>query len=282
MKTLKDLLGESILILEQNQIKNARRQAEEVIADALEMKRLDLYLQFDRPLNEKELEKCENRIVRRSRGEPVQYIKGSVAFLDCVLCVNSDVLIPRQETEILVSKMIAQLEKEERRGKIFWDICSGSGCIGIAIKKKFPELTVVLSDLSRGALKMAEKNANCNRAALTCVHGDLLEPFKGKKADYIVCNPPYVSEEDYVVLEREVKNHEPKMALVAENKGLLFYQRFAQEISNYLNPQAKVWFEMGDRQGDALLELFNSPLWRTARVENDWSQKNRFFFLEME
>ena len=282
MKALKEILDKTAVFLEKNGVANARRQAEEVIADALMMKRLELYLQFDRPLTEDELDRCRKAIQRRSEGEPAQYIRGEVEFLDCAIKVSPAVLIPRQETEILVAKVIEQLENEELQGKVLWDICCGSGCIGIAIKKKFPELQVVLSDFSSEALEIARKNGELNGVEVSFLQGDLLEPFQEKKADFVVCNPPYVSPKEYETLDREVKEFEPKMALVAENEGMAFYQRLAKSLSGSLKSSGKAWLEIGYDQGNALIELFNSPEWKNSRFESDWSGNHRFFFLEIE
>lgn len=282
MKTLKEILDKSTEFLHANGIANPRRQAEDLISDVLEMKRIDLYLQFDRPLSEREVEGCRQAVKRRGRGEPAQYIRGKVEFLDCEILVNQAVLIPRQETEILASAIVEELSGTDTCGKVLWDICAGSGCLGIAIKKKFPDLDVVLSDLSEGALCVARKNAELNGAEVSFAHGDLLAPFARKKADFVVCNPPYVTPEEYVLLDREVREFEPKTALVAEENGLLFYRRLSEELPACLNPGAKVWLEIGAGQGEAILGLFRSSCWTRAGFKCDWSGNHRFFFLEIE
>lgn len=282
MKLLREILHLSAEYLSQKKVSNPRRQAEEVIADALKMKRLDLYLQFDRPLNDEELKRCRESVQRRSLGEPAQYIRGEVSFLDCTISVNSSVLIPRQETEILVSKVIDELEKKGTKGKVLWDICCGSGCIGIAIKKTFPELDVFLSDISPEAIEVARLNAKRNGVEVSCIQGDLLQPFQGQMADYVVCNPPYVSFEDYEHLEREVREFEPKVALVAGNGGTAFYRRLSEELSGYLKSPARVWLEIGHNQGEAISQLFKAPMWKKVYFESDWSGNHRFFFLEFE
>ena len=140
MKSVLEVLTLSTKFLTEKGIGNARREAEEVISNALNIKRIQLYLQFDRPITEAEMDECRTVLSRRASGEPAQYIRGTVEFLDCTLKVTPSVLIPRQETEILAAMIIKVLEEDELSGKSFWDICTGSGCLGIAIKKKFPEL----------------------------------------------------------------------------------------------------------------------------------------------
>lgn len=282
MRTLLEVLNLSTDYLKQKGIENPRRQAEELIGDALGIKRMQIYLDFERPLSSDEIEILRTRLARRVKGEPTQYIHGSVSFLGCQMKLNRDVLIPRQETEILADKIIQILKKEDLQGKILWDICTGSGCLGISIKKHLPQLKVVLSDCSENALRMASANAKLNGVEVELVKGNLLEPFKGLKAHFVVCNPPYVSESEYLLLDPEVRNFEPRLALVSGPTGLEFYQRLKEGLPSHLHPQAKVWFEIGATQGPPLESLFNVFPWKKGYSEADWSGKNRFFFLEIE
>lgn len=281
MKTILDILKLSTDYLNQRKIRNPRRQAEDIIGDALGIKRLQLYLDSERPLLDSELQRCRDSLVRRGRGEPSQYIHGEVQFMDCTIKVTPDVLIPRPETEILVDKIIKDLSTIDLAGKTLWDICCGSGCIGIALKKKFPELEVFLSDLSSAALAIAKENAKINEVSVSFYEGDLLKPFAGKKADFIVCNPPYIAESEWDALDTEVK-HEPRMALISGKTGLEFYERFASQLINYLHPKGRTWFELGTGQGAAILNLFERVPGARCRVEKDWSGHDRFFFLEIE
>lgn len=283
MLTIKEILNLSSEHLDRAGVKNAKRQAEELIADSLEMKRLELFMQYERPLQDRELKLCRDALKRRSQGEPLQYIRGKVDFFDCTIHLSSDVLIPRQETEILVDKIVEVISTEENlEGKVLWDVCCGSGCIGIALKKRFPELKVVLSDLSEEALKVARENARINEVNVDFLQGDLLTPFKGEQCDYFVCNPPYISENEYDKLEPEVKSFEPKLALVGGESGLEYYEELAKDLSGYLTPSAKAWLEIGTGQGTALLRLFSKHSWRFSRVDEDWAGHERFFFLEKE
>lgn len=282
MKSILDVLKLSTAYLKDKGIDNARRQAEDLIADALGIQRLNLYLNFDRPLTDAELAVCRERLARRSRGEPLAYIHGETTFYGCRLVVNPEVLIPRQETEILVEKIAGRLASMDLQGKVLWDLCCGSGCIGIALKKRFPELSVVLSDLSTAALDVAKQNAKMNDVEVEIRHGDLLTPFKGEKAHFVVSNPPYISESEFSTLGKEVKQYEPKMALLAGTSGLEFYQRFATTLMEYLEPRAFVWFEIGYNQGAALISLFQEHFWKKISIEKDWSGHDRFFLLETE
>lgn len=282
MQTLQEILKKSIEFLSQKGIENPRRQAEDIISDALGIKRLQLYLDFERPMNENELEKCRSLILRRVKGEPVQYLRGRVEFLDCIIQVDRNVLIPRQETEILVDKIIKVLQKEDLAEKQLWDMCCGSGCMGIAIKKKLPQLKVVLSDISSEALTIAKRNCLANNVEVQVLQGDLFTPFSGQKTDFFVCNPPYVSEEEYLHLDKEVKSFEPKLALTANENGIEFYRKISEQLPAYLLPSGKAWLEIGCSQGAQVNALFSSPIWVKKELMKDWSGKDRFFFLEIE
>lgn len=288
MRTVLEVLKLSTDYLQQKNIANPRRQAEELLGDALGLGRMGLYLEYNRPLTEIELVKCRDWLKRRSQGEPLQYIAGALDFFGCRIKVTPDVLIPRQETEILVDKIAKELSECSLEGKILWDICCGSGCIGIALKKKFPELNVVLSDISEKALAVAKENAADNGVEVNFACGDLFTPFhsttpgQADKANFIVCNPPYISESEYEALETEVKDYEPKLALVSGTSGLEYYVRLGNELPAVLNPLGKVWLEIGAGQGEKVKEIFSAACWTRCGCDLDWSGRDRFFSLEIE
>lgn len=282
MKTVLEVLKLTADYLQKQGIDHARRQAEELISAVLGIERVQLYMQFERPLNENELSLCREHLKRRIQGEPLQYIQGQVEFLDCTLKVTKDVLIPRQETEILTDKIYQELSKQDLTEKILWDLCCGSGCIGIALKKKLPTLAVVLSDVSSAALAVAKSNAELNNVDVTLVQGDLLEPFYGQRAHFVTCNPPYIALGELPTLEKEVRDFEPQLALIAGATGLEFYVRLAKELPDRLYSGGKAWFELGRGQGAAVKALFSGKQWKRVEVEKDWSGHDRFFFLEIE
>lgn len=282
MHTILEILNRSTDYLQQKGIRHAKRQAEELLGEALQIGRMGLYLEFDRPLNEVELALCRDWLKRRGQGEPLQYISGKVEFFGCDMLVNPDVLIPRQETEILVDKIVKQLAQLTLQDKVLWDVCCGSGCIGIAIKKACPDLKVILSDISPAALAQAKLNAGHNDVEVEFLQGDLLAAFGDRKCDFLVCNPPYIADMEMAGLDVEVRAYEPKQALLAGATGLEFYQRLAKDLPRVLNPSARVWFEIGKDQGDALKMAFQAPHWKQCAVESDWSGQARFFSLEIE
>lgn len=283
MKSIGEILLLAARFLKERGVEHPRRDVEELLASFLRCKRLDLYLHFDLPLEEKELEALRNAIKRRAKGEPLQYILGEMEFFGAQFLLSPAVLIPRPETEILVSivaKCFCANEAQEQ-STILWDLCCGSGVIGISLKKKFPWLTVVLSDLSKDALAIADQNANKNQVEVTLLAGDLFAPLVGKRADLIICNPPYISAGDFAQISPSVRDFEPKLALVGGEDGLVFYRRLAGEAPAFLNPGGRLYLEIGYDQGEAVSKIFSHEPWKAGRLEQDWAGKDRFFFVEI-
>lgn len=280
MKLLGDVLKLSTKFLEEHAVLNPRRSAEEILSYFLKKGRLDLYMNFEMPLQEKELQGIRDLLKRRCKGVPFDYIIGEVQFHKLELTVNPSVLIPRQETEILLSKVVERLQGIDLSSKEAWDLCCGSGCLGLGLKQAFPSLNLILSDLSEEALDVAKLNATKNGISAQFLKGDLLEPFEGKKADVFLCNPPYISQAEYATLHPEVKNFEPKMALCAGIKGSEFYERLSTLLPLYLNPSAKLFFEIGYNQGEVVKTIFSAPYWKDLIIEKDWAGHPRYIFFE--
>ncbi len=280
MKTLSEILSVSVEFFKEKGALRPRRLAEELIGHVLGIRRMDLYLQFDRPLLEEELVHLRSLAKRAIAAEPFEYITGRVCFYHCDIHLTTDVLIPRPETEILVDLACKKLKTKDLRGKIAWDLCTGSGCIGIAVKKSLPDLEMVLSDVSEAALGVAGKNAQVNQVKVELVQGDFLKPFEGRKADFIFCNPPYIAFKEYLGLDRSVREFEPKGALVGGEDGLEFYRRLKEGLPAHLNPGAQVFLEIGAGQGQALLGLFSCQGWKEVGIEKDWAGHDRFVFFE--
>ncbi len=282
MKSLGDVLKLAAHYLKERNDPMPKRHAEDLLSHVLGEPRLNLYLQFDRPLQEDELSTYRALLKRKAMGEPVEYIFGELSFFGCQLLVTPDVLIPRPETEVLLEKACNQIKGRSLTGKHAWDICCGSGCIGLGLKKRFPELAVALADLSGPAVSVAQENSKRNQLTVEILCGDLLAPFQSRRADLIFCNPPYISKREFSFLDRSVKDFEPALALIGSESGLLYYERLSSELPEYLNSGASVFLEIGTGQGEAILDLFNAEHWKVKRVEKDWAGHDRFFFLEFE
>lgn len=235
-----------------------KRELEALIAHKMGVKPLDIYLDM---LGD--VKGVEELIARREKGEPVDYIIGEVDFCNHLFEITPDVLIPRIETEFLVYYMAKILPK----GIAVWDICTGSGCIGISLKRLRPDLVLTLSDVCSRAADVARSNAD--ELELEIVEGDLFEAFEGMRADVIVSNPPYIP-------DAEVENDfEPHKALAGGVDGLDFYRRFLKEAPNFLNPKGKLFFEIGDAKTEKLFESMGK-----TRILQDLFEKDRFLIVE--
>ena len=275
MKTIQELIQLSTLYLQERKVERARRNAEELLSHILGLKRIDLYLQFDRPVEEKELARLREWLKRLAKGEPLEYITGEVQFFGCRIKVDPRALIPRTETEIL-----ADLIAKRIQGKTLWDLCTGPGTLGLSLKKALPHMEVSLSDISPDALALARDNARENGVEVEFLLGDLLAPFAGKVADAVVCNPPYISIQEYIEIAPSVRDYEPKGALVGGERGTEFYERLAAELPPFLKSGGQLFLEIGAAQGVAVKEIFQSDPWVKLELLKDWSGKDRFFFLE--
>jgi len=282
MKTLLEVLKLTEQFLRKKEIPRAKRLAEDLVAYALRCGRLELYMAYDRPVDDRELELVRDGLKRSLLGEPLEYIFKQVQFFHCPLNVTPSVLIPRQETEILLSKIVAGIKDSDLEGKVAWDLCTGSGCLGVGLKRARKELSVVLSDVSQEALEVAKSNVHLNNLEIECRLGDLFAPFEGEMADFIICNPPYIAEAEYPLLDRSVRDFEPRLALVGGGTGFEYYERVARDLSRFLRPGGKAFFEIGTGQGEAVLNIFLSAGFSCCRVEKDWADHDRFFFLELE
>jgi len=279
MKTVEEVLHYSFSYLKKRSCENYKRASEEIVAFVLGLDRLDIYLQFERKIDSKTVEAIKKLLFKKAKGVPLEYILGKVTFFSCSINVNSSVLIPRVETEILFEHFINRVKNLDLTNKVLFDVCTGTGCLAIAAKKHFPELRVVASDISHSALKMALKNAEENKVTIQSLKGSLLSPFKNQKADFIFCNPPYLSESEYL----EANNpFEPKIALLSGKTGYEHYEKLSRSLHKHLNPGGKVLFEIGSTQKEGLNKIFNQPFWVKKEFYADWAGLDRFFFLEIE
>lgn len=275
------LFQEAICAFSAAKFQYPKREAEDLLCAFFSIDRGTIYNEPQTIIEKDSIPLFYEILQRRLRDEPLPYIIGKSDFYGCSLKITPDVLIPRQETEILVDKVITLLKTEDYHNKLLLDLCSGSGCMGIAIKKALPHLKVILSDCSEEALGIAQENARMNLVDIETYLGDLFEPLKGQKFHYIVCNPPYISEEEYTTLDKSVKAFEPKLALVGGTSGLEYYERLSKELPVHLEPNGKVWLEIGYNQEKSVQGLFNQDCWKTRLCETDWSGKSRFFFLSL-
>ena len=258
-KSFKDeninLLSKSIQYLKKYNVENARLDAEYIFAYVLGVKRISLMLNFDEEISEENKNLIRQYIVRRGKyREPLQYIVKEWEFYGYPIKVDGRVLIPRQDTEILVEQCIF-LMKEKENPKIL-DIGTGSGAISIALAKELPESEVLGLDVSDDALKMAVINRELNNVSnLKFLKSDVFQHVREKNYDLIVSNPPYIPVEEYNELMPEVKEYEPRMALTDGGDGYYFYKKISEESVNYLKNGGYLAFEVGYNQSETVSQL---------------------------
>lgn len=273
---VKEVLDKTIQFFRDKKIESPRLDAELLIANALGLQRIDLYLKFDQPLKEEEVIKCRDHVRRRSCGEPVAYILGTKDFFGEAFLVSPDVLIPRPETEILVEAAVKWAQEQQLESLQILDLGCGSGCLGLSVAQKILHSKVTLVDISESALAVARKNAEklglAERAEFFLFDAAL---FKSEiKFDLILANPPYIDPEDSRV-EASVRQFEPHLALFAGNKGLEKIFSWSQSAKLLAQPKSFIGFEMGCDQGQEVLTHFFSLGLLSAKILKDYSDLDR-------
>ena len=261
-----ELINKTTPYLEKAGIASPRLTIELLLAHVLKKKRLQLYLEFERELDEATLEILRGLVKRRVAGEPLQYVTGETEFCGLKLAVDRRVLIPRPETELLVEIVAA------RQPATVVDVGTGSGCIALALAQRLPASEITATDISPDALAVARVNAarydskNSTRFLL----GDLLSTLPDSfTADAIVSNPPYIASGELTQLPKEVKDFEPAQALFAGADGLEVIRRLVVDAKRFLSPAGFVALEIGAGQRAAVAELFESAGYTVAQVEKD-------------
>ncbi|HYW35596.1 MAG TPA: peptide chain release factor N(5)-glutamine methyltransferase [Balneolaceae bacterium] len=259
----------------QKNITDPRHSIEWLLADVLGIKRLDLYLAYDRPLSPDELDQLRPLVKRRAKHEPLQYITGYDDFLNTRVDLTPDVLIPRIETEQLVEIILD--DHTDARGLSVLDVGTGSGCIPIALKKERPSWQISAMDISEDALEVAQKNAAQNEVEVTFVQGDLTQPGVWPLSgpfDLIVSNPPYILPEEKTMLAAQVKEYEPSQALFC-NSIAEIYQPIIRGGLKYLQEEGDVYLEINESYPGEILSLFESQKWSCTLLK-DYARKPRF------
>jgi len=300
--TVLEVIQRSSDFLARKGVDSPRLQVELLLAHVLQMPRMKLYLNFERPLTESELETLRGLVKRRGEREPLQHLVGSTSFCGLEIAVNRDVLIPRPETELLAEeawKFLGTLQagKETEKfpsprpsplngrgegvgalSRVVLDFGTGSGCLALAIAGKCPGAKVHALDISEAALELARQNAlRLGFGERVLFHaGDGFRALPdGTGFDLIVSNPPYIPSAEIETLQPEVRDHDPRQALDGGADGLEFYRRLAAEAGPRLRPGGRMMLEHGDGQGGAVLELLTQHGWTLVSVLKDYSGRGR-------
>ncbi|MCP5464523.1 MAG: peptide chain release factor N(5)-glutamine methyltransferase [Deltaproteobacteria bacterium] len=283
--TIKKMLEWTSDYFSQKSIETPRLEAEILLCHVLGLRRIDLYLQFEKPLSQDELKSFKALIKRRLDNEPVAYLVGKKEFWSRDFFVSSDVLIPRPDSEHLIEVVldhIKTLPKEKRESPMrAFELGLGSGCLSITLLNELPQLSVVGLDYSAEALAVARKNAEYHGvdARLHFEQGDFLKSdFWDASYDVVVSNPPYVSETEFNDLSATVKDHEPRLALVADDNGLAFYPKIATFAKKNLNENGVVVVEIGESQGMAVKKFFEDAGFSDVLVKKDLAGHDRAVF----
>lgn len=249
-----------------------RLSAEVLLAHTLGCDRVRLYLDFDKPIGEAELARYRQLVKRRADGEPTSYLTGTREFYARTFSVDARVLVPRPETELLVEAALAALPDA---GTVL-DLCTGSGCIAIAVALERPTARVLASDVSSGALAVARDNAARLGARVEWMEGDLFAPLDGGlRFDVIVSNPPYVPRAEIPGLSREVRR-EPALALDGGEDGLALVRRLVPGAAPLLRPGGTLLVEIHESHGEVVPRLCREAGFVEAQLHRDLAGLPRF------
>ncbi|MEN6441806.1 MAG: peptide chain release factor N(5)-glutamine methyltransferase [Syntrophobacter sp.] len=234
-------------------IEQPRADAEVLLAHLLGVERIQLYLNYDKPLAPEELARFREFVRRRAASEPTQYILGKQEFWSLEFEVTPDVLIPRPETEIIVEKV---LELAADRSMLVLDIGTGSGAIAVTLAHESPRMSLIASDRSLAALEVARRNAVRHSVAerVRFVQMDLMQALlPNRQFDFIVSNPPYIAESEFLDLAPEIANYEPHSALRGGGRqGLDLVRGILREFRDFLKPGGSLLIEIGQGQAEIL------------------------------
>lgn len=284
--TLLEILKKGTDYLRQQCVPNPRLDAEVLFAHVLGLERIQLYVLFDRPMSQDELDRYKRDLMLRARGMPVAYITGRREFMSLPISVGPGVLIPRPDTEILVEQAIKCLESFGPAGDgcdvgsgseapRAIDMCTGSGAIACAIAHYTSWSRVLAVDISPEALSYAEANIAALGLAdrVTTAVGDLFAaaPPGWHGVEVVVSNPPYIPTQALTALEREIREHEPSIALDGGADGLLLYRRLAADAAEVLRPGGRMLVEVGDGQADSVCTILEQHGWTDIQSVADYS-----------
>lgn len=271
MKTVLEVIQATTAYFQKSGVESARLNIEHLLAHVLGKKRMDLYMEFDRPLSEKELEPLRALVKRRAAGEPLQHLLGTAEFHGRSFLCDKRGLVPRPETEQLCELVLAG--SPARR---VLDVGTGSGVIALTLAAAWPKAHIEAVDVSSEALALARENATRLGLAdrVQMVAGDLLSTVTGEY-DLIVANLPYIARGEIPQLAREVR-HDPLAALDGGPEGLEIFLRFVPQAAQHL--RGRLALEIGQDQAAALARLLKAHNFQDIRSQTDYQGNDRFLF----
>lgn len=279
MLTVLEVLQKTTDFFAARGVESARLNAEHLVGHALGLKRMALYLQFERVLTEPELEKIRPLVRRRGQREPLQYIVGETEFCGLSLKVDRRALIPRPETEYLVELAVERVKMAPRA---ILDLGTGTGALALALAQRYPEAAVLAVDFSKDALALAAENAERTGLAgrVEWREGSWFEPVPAdRRFDLIVANPPYLTAEETAAASPEVRQFEPISALQAEDAGMADLKRILEAAPRHLAAGGLLALETGIAQHRALLEHAERCGYAASESKTDLTGRDRYLFL---
>lgn len=273
MSTYRDVLEKGRRMLLQADVPAADLDAWLLLEHVTGMSRSRYYLYGTKEMPSKEEEEFVSLTVQRASRKPLQHILGEQEFMGMPFFVDEHVLIPRQDTEILVETALEQIKSGMKNPRVL-DLCTGSGCIGISVAK-LSEAEVICSDISMEALRVAERNAQSLGAAVKLVQSDLFDGLQGETFDYILSNPPYIRSADIETLMPEVRDFEPRAALDGTVDGLFFYRHITADAGLHLRNGGWLMFEIGCHQAEDVAGLLCTHGYTEIQVKKDYAGLDR-------
>ena len=267
---LRMLFAKTVLQLKENGVENASRDARALVSFAVDVPSDKLSLCAETTVNDEQVQKAYEIVLRRCAGCPVSRILGKRLFWGREFIVTKDVLDPRADTEVLVSLAL------QHPAKRILDLGTGTGAIGITLAAEWPNAKLLASDLSYKALEVAKQNAKTLGFTPRCqfTYSDWFSAIEGT-FDLIVSNPPYISQTEIAGLAKEVKNYDPLMALSPGEDALYAYREIISQALHHLIPDGRLLLEIGHTQGNAVSDLLNEAGYRNIVVHPDLEQKDR-------
>lgn len=278
LSNLGEIMNWSIDFLSKKGLDDARSSVEWILTDILKCSRMELFLHFERPLNETEKTQFKRNLLDCANHRPVQHIIGNTEFYGLYFAVNDQVLIPRPETERLVEWVVEHYSKQSLH---ILDIGAGSGAIAIALALHLPQTAIDALEVSAPAIEILKRNLRFHNLLnrITVVHHDIFTFRPSQKYDLIVSNPPYIAADEWSGLDQRVSFYEPRLALTDNQDGLSFYRHFASQFKEWLKPGGTAIMEFGgNHQSMKLLELFKD--YPNIEIIKDYQKDDRLLIVQ--
>lgn len=279
MMTVREILQYGKHALEDSRNEYAKYESRVLLEEVLGIKYMQMLVNPDASVSSEAENRYKEMLEKRRQHYPLQYILGYAHFMDYTFIVNEHVLIPRNDTEVLVETVDQLLNSKafESRSVSLLDLCCGSGCIGISLKLYHDNVNLALCDISKDALEVASWNLKKYQLDAALLESDLFTNVK-EQYSIIVCNPPYIERDVIPTLMPEVKDYEPMQALDGGVSGLDFYQAILADVHQYLNRDGYLFFEIGYNQGQAVSGLMKNAGFCDVCVKKDYAGLDRIVY----